>query len=43
MGAVLPFVPYLVVLAAVVALWVALLRRFRSRDGGRPSEEERQS
>ena len=43
MGAVLPFVPYLVVLAAVVVLWVALLRRFRSRDGGRSSEEERQS
>jgi hypothetical protein len=27
MGAILPFVPYLVVLVAVAALWVALLRR----------------
>ena len=43
MGAILPFVPYLVVLVAVVVLWVALQRRFSTRDGSHPSEEERQS
>ena len=42
MGAILPFVPYLVVLVAVAALWAALLRRSRTRDGSH-SQAERQS
>ena len=40
MSAILPFVPYLVVLVAVAVLWVVLMRRPGSLRRGRDSGEE---
>jgi hypothetical protein len=42
MGAILPFVPYLVVLVAVAVLWVALQRRSGASSRDQHSRDEPQ-